>query len=125
MQTLFFSIKHCLQNFSVCSFLGHFFGNDVIYLTIHKCLFMQKLTLETPLARVISLRFASFSACKVCFKKVSTFMILDFKLPFLALLFIEKVVGKVVFLTLLGILGFLMLVRTGQLVSLSQSKLEV
>ena len=51
-------------------------------------------------------------------------MTLDFKLFFSVLFFIEQVVGKILFLTLLGILDFLMLVRTGQLVSLSQSKFE-
>ena len=49
-------------------------------------------------------------------------MILDLKLPFWVLFFIEQFVGKVLFLTLSVTLGFLMLVRTGQLVSLSQSK---
>ena len=51
-------------------------------------------------------------------------MILDLKLPFWVLFFIEQFGGKVLFLTLSGTLGFLMLVRTGQLVSLSQSKFE-
>ena len=51
-------------------------------------------------------------------------MILDHKLPFWLLFFIEQFVGKVLFLTLSGTLGFLMLVRTGQLLSLSQSTFE-
>ena len=49
-------------------------------------------------------------------------MILDLKLPFWVLFFIEQFVGKVLFLTLSVTLGFLVLVRTGLLVSLSQSK---
>ena len=51
LRTLFFSMKHCLQNFPVYSFRGHFFGHDIIYLTICECLFLQKLTPGTPLAR--------------------------------------------------------------------------
>ena len=51
-------------------------------------------------------------------------MILDFKLSFCVLFFIEQLVGKVLLLTLSGTLGFLMLVMTGQLVSLSQPKFE-
>ena len=51
-------------------------------------------------------------------------MILDHKLPFWLLFFIEQFVGKVLFLTLSGTLGFLMLVRTGQLLFLSQSTFE-
>ena len=46
-----------------------FFGDDIIYLTIHKCLFLQKLAPGTPLARVISLRFANFSASKSLFQE--------------------------------------------------------
>ena len=67
LRTLFFSMKHCLQNFPVYSFLGHFFGHDIIYLTIRECLFLQKLTPGTPLARVIILRFTNFSASKSLF----------------------------------------------------------
>ena len=51
-------------------------------------------------------------------------MILDVKFPFWVLFFIEQFVGKVLFLALSRTLGFLMLVRTGQLVSLSPSKFE-
>ena len=69
LRTLFFSMKHCLQNFPVYSFLGHFFGHDIIYLTIRECLFLQKLTPGTPLARVISLRFANLSASKSLFQE--------------------------------------------------------
>ena len=56
--------------------------------------------------------------------KVSTFMMLVFKLPFSVLVFIKRIVEKVPFLPLLEVLGFLMLVKAGQLVFLSQSKLE-
>ena len=38
-----------------------------------------------------------FQLVKICFKKVSTFMILDFKLLFSVLFFTEQVVGKVLF----------------------------
>ena len=65
-----------------------------------------------------------FQLAKVRFIKVSTFMILDFKSSFSVMFFTDQVIGKVLNLTLLGIFGFLMLVKTGQLVSLSQSKLE-
>ena len=54
------------------------------------------------------------------FIKVSTFKILGFKLPFSVLFFIEQIVGKVLFLTLLGIFGSFILLTTGQLVFLSQ-----
>ena len=46
-----------------------FFGHDIIYLTIRECLFLQKLTPGTPLARVISLHFANFSASKSLFQE--------------------------------------------------------
>ena len=52
-------------------------------------------------------------------------MILGFKLSFTVLFFIVQVVAKIQFFTLLVILGNLMLIRTNQLVSLSQSKLEI
>ena len=54
------------------------------------------------------------------FIEVSTFKILGFKLPFSVLFFIEQIVGKVLFLTLLGIFGSFILLTTGQLVFRSQ-----
>ena len=122
LRTLFFSMKHCLQNFPVYSFRGHFFGHDIIYLTICECLFLQKLTPGTPLARVISLRFANFSASKSLFQE--SFYLYDTasKLPFWGIVFHWTICWKGSISTLSGTLGFLMLVRTGQLVSLSHSK---
>ena len=82
--------------------------------------------LQTLLERVIFLRFANFSACKSLFHEsfYLHFFYLDFKLPFSVLFFTEQVSGEVLFLTLLGTLCFLMLLRTGQMVFPSQSKLE-
>ena len=87
MQILFFSMKHCLQSFPVYSFPGHFFGHDIIYLTIRECLFLQKLTPGTPLARVISLRFANFSASKSLFQEGFNLYDTDSLVAFLGIVF--------------------------------------
>ena len=92
-------MKHCLKNFPVCSFLGHFFGHDVIYLNNRECFFLPKITLEKPLARVISVCFANFSACKSSFQECFYLYDPGFQVVFLVLFFIEQVVGKVLFLT--------------------------
>ena len=103
-------------------FPGHFFGHDIIYLTICECLFLQKLTPGTLLARVICLRFANFSASKSLFQE--SFYLYDTasKLPFWGIVFHWTICWKGSISTLSGTLGFLMLLRTGQLVSLSHSK---
>ena len=72
------------------------------------------------------LAFCKFFSLRkfVSWKFLLTFFYLYFKLPFPVLFFTEQVSGEVLFLTLLGTLGFLMLLRTGQMVFPSQSKLE-
>ena len=124
LRTLFFPKKHRLQNFPVDSFRGHFFGHDIIYLTIRECLFLQKLTPGTPLARVISLRFANFSASKSLFQEGFNLYDTDSLVAFLGIVFHWTISWKGSILTLSETLAFLMPVRTGQLVSLSQSKFE-